>query len=121
MELRAAQIGKLRQRILTKKPLAVYVPADRLPEWQTGRIESTLAAKRSRYPEVTLESHRQYILLYGWVKGHNTVEAAQALGISGISGMSFLSKITLRAIDDLKQLGFRGLDMKPQHILMRTH
>ena len=115
MELRA-----LRPRIFLKKPLAIFVPAERLELWQTGRLESKIAAKLARHPEMELDILRQYILLYGWIEQMNAVEAADALRFTGGSRESFLAVSTRCAIHDLEQHGFRMLDIKPEHIIVRV-
>ena len=119
MALRASPPGPSRPRLLTKKPLAIFVPAQRLQLWQTGRSESTIAAKLARHPEVELDILRQYILLYGWIDGQDAMQTADALGLPGDSREAFLADTTRRAIGDLAQHGFRMLDIKPQHILLR--
>jgi len=119
MQLRAASIGTSRLRIYTKKPFAIYVPAEQLEPWQTGRLESKIAQKLARHPEVELNMLRQYVLLYGWIEGLNAVQAIQALGITGSLAEAFLTETTLHAIHDLKQLAFRMVDIKPQHVVLR--
>jgi hypothetical protein len=119
MALRASPPGPSRPRLLTKKPLAIFVPANRLRLWQTGRSESTIAAKLARHPEVELDILRQYVLLYGWVDGQDALRTVDALGLPGNSRHAFLADTTRRAIHDLAQHGFRMLDIKPQHILLR--
>jgi len=119
MELRAAGLGASRARILTKRPLAIYMPPEQLQHWQTGRLESKMAAKRARHPEAELDLLRQYILLYGWIEGLNAVQAIQALGVTGRLAETFLAETTLHAIHDLEQLGFRMLDIKPEHLVLR--
>jgi hypothetical protein len=119
MELRTAFRGTPQPRMLTKKPLAIYVPAEKLHDWQTGRMESKMAAKGARHPEAKLEMLRPYTLLYGWIDGLNAVQAARAAGIVGGSHDEFLAKTTLDAIHDLQQHGFRVVDMKPEHIVFR--
>jgi len=119
MQLRAAHSGESRPRIYTKKPLAIYVPATRLQEWQTGRFESKMTVKQVQHPEVPLDISREYILLYGWIKGLNAVQAANALGITGAPAEKFLVETTLRVIGDLNERGFRVLDMKPEHVVLR--
>lgn len=121
MELRKRCAGVTPARILTKKPLAIYVPSERLLDWQTGRLESKMAAKRARHPEAKLEMSRQYILLYRWIKGLNAVQVAHALNMTAMSASHFLKKTTLRVIQDLKQHGFRVVDIKPEHVLLRMH
>lgn len=119
MQLRAARAGSSRPRVLTKKPLAIYSPGERLQLWQTGRWESTIAAKLARHPEADLDILRQYILLYGWIDGQDAMQTVDALGLPGKSRAAFLADTTQRAIRDLEQHGFRMLDIKPQHILLR--
>ena len=106
-------------RILTKKPLAIYVPSAVAQEWQTGRSASKMAAKQAMHPDIPLLTRRDYILLYGWIKGLNAVEVARAFNMSGPAAEEFLKLATLRTIVDLKQRGFRVLDMKPEHVVMR--
>jgi len=120
MALRAVHCDRSLPRMFTKKPLAIYVPATRLQDWQTGRLESKMAAKRARHPEVTLEKSRLYILLYGWIDGLNAVQAAHALEMTGTSARKFLRDATLRVIHDLISHGFRVLDIKPEHIVVRV-
>jgi len=119
MELRAAGLGASRARILTKRPLAIYMSPEQLQLWQTGRLESKMAAKRARHPEAELDLLRQYILLYGWIEGLNAVQAIQALAVTGRVAETFLAETTLHAIHDLEQLGFRMLDIKPEHLVLR--
>jgi hypothetical protein len=117
--LRQAHRRSSRPRIFTKKPLAIYVPATKLQDWQTGRLESKMAAKRARHPEVKLEASRLYILLYGWIDGFNAVQAAKVLRMPGDEAKKFLRDTTLRVIRDLASQGFRVLDIKPEHIVLR--
>jgi hypothetical protein len=120
MELRQPHKGRSRPCIWTKKPLAIYVPSTRLADWQTGRVESKMAAKLARHPEIKLDIARQYLVVYGWIKGLNAVEAAQVIGMSGAAGAKFLAETTWRAVNDLKDRGFRMLDMKPEHVVLRV-
>jgi hypothetical protein len=120
MALRESHRGSSLPRMFTKKPLAIYVPPTKLQDWQTGRLESKMAAKRARHPEVKLEKSRLYILLYGWIDGLNAVQAAHALGMSGTATRKFLRDITLRVIHDLSSHGFRVLDIKPEHVVVRV-
>jgi len=113
------QLRAMRPRIFTKKPLAIFIPGERLQLWQTGRLESKIATKLARHPEVPLDILRQYILLYGWIKGVNAVQAVQAVGAGAYPSHNFLSEITLKAISDLARHRFWMLDMKPEHIVLR--
>ena len=113
------QLRATRPRIFTKKPLAIFIPGERLQFWQTGRLESKIAAKLARHPEVQLDKLRQYILLYGWIEGLNAVEALETLAASVPLSESFLPDITRRATRDLERNGFRMADIKPEHVVLR--
>jgi hypothetical protein len=119
MQLRAARPASGRARILTKRPLAIWVPAERVQLWQTGRVEGRIAAKLARHPEVELDIQRQYVLLYGWIDGLNAVQAVNALGMTGSSRDAFLDEATRRARHDLSEHGFRMIDIKPEHVVLR--
>jgi hypothetical protein len=45
MQLRRESSRAPRCHIFTKKPLAICLPPEKLQPWQTGRVESKLAAK----------------------------------------------------------------------------
>jgi hypothetical protein len=119
MELRAGQNGPPGIRIPTQKPLAIYVPSERLQLWQTGRSESKIAAKLARHPGVELDILRQYVLLYGWVKGLDLTEVAELWKLEGAERQSFLTQGMEHAIRDLAAKGYRVVDMKPQHVIVR--
>ena len=119
MEMRArARPGTIR----THKPLAIFVPAKRLELWQTGRSQSKIDYKKAQYRDVELDIYRQYILVYEWIKGVASTEtaAAQAAQAAGYAdAKSFALAMTDRSIEDMRQAGFRVLDVKPQHVIVR--
>lgn len=122
MALRAARLGPKRRRILTQRPLAIYSPPQRLQPWQTGRSESQMAVKQARMPEMLLDLLRAYVLVYGWIKGADTQEVADRLGLNGAARERFLQGAMSEAEGELKQAGFRVLDMKAAHVIVRfTH
>ena len=108
--------------IRTHKPLAIFVPAKRLELWQTGRSQSKIDYKKAKYRDVELDIYRQYILIYEWIKGVASTEAAaaqasQAAGYADAN--SFALAMMDRSIEDMQQAGFRVLDVKPQHVIVR--
>lgn len=117
MALRRARIGPRRGFIATKRPLAIYSPPERRPGWQTGRDESRMAAKQTRLPDFQLDGRRQYLLLYGWIKGIDVQDAADRLGYE--SGQRLIAETMAEVQAELGQAGFRVLDMKPAHIIVR--
>lgn len=114
-----------RRRILTKRPLAIYVPNEHVPLWRSGRTGAAFDPCRrvqeqdqAQYPpkrRVLLDIHRRYVLLYGWVKGFDAVQMHQR----GLLDEEDLERITLRSVDELDALGFRMLDVKPRHLILR--
>jgi hypothetical protein len=119
MELRKGDIGPAGIHIRAQKPLAIYVPSERLQLWQTGRSEDKIRAKVVRHPGVEIDILRQYVVLFGWVKGSDAVETAERFGLQGKERAEFLARVTWLAIHELQQKGYRVIDMKPAHIILR--
>ncbi|MEI6971570.1 MAG: hypothetical protein WCL44_08635 [bacterium] len=117
MEMRRAMP---RSPIRTHKPLAIYVPAERLQLWQTGRSVSTIASKNTRHRDVELDIFRQYILIYEWIKGRSAVEILEHLDVAEEHHDRIMAGLTKDAIGDLDAAGYRVLDMKPAHIIVRA-
>ncbi len=119
MQLRAARRGLARRRIPTKKPLAIFAPPDLLQLWQSGRLESKISQKLARYPQATLDIRRQYILLYGWITGLDAQQVADQRQLAGEIREQFLMETTGFVTAELAEVGFRVLDMKPAHVILR--
>jgi hypothetical protein len=140
MEMRArTRPGVIR----THKPLAIYVPAKRLELWQTGRSQSKMAQKKAKFRDVELDINRQYILIYEWIKGIASTDPAAAVaaartpppppdeppadGVAAVpapslapaAGVPFSKVMLIRSIRDMWQTGFRVLDVKPEHVIVR--
>ena len=114
MDLRKSRAGR---RILTHRPLAIHVPAERLALWQTGRAEYRIASKKARYRDVELDILRQYVLIYEWVKGISADEAL--LQLSSADRRRILAQLTERVRLDLERHGYMVIDHKPAHIIVR--
>lgn len=119
MELRAGNSGPPGIRIRTQKPLAIFVPSERLQLWQTGRSESRIAAKLARHPGVELDILRQYVVIYGWINGLDLTELAAKWQLDEASRAAFYSRTTSLVNHELQQKGYRMVDMKPAHIIVR--
>jgi len=119
MELRRGEAGPQAIRIRTQRPLAIYVPGNRLQLWQTGRSEDKIRAKVARHPGVELDILRQYVVLFGWIKGLDAVETAEQFGFEGPAQAEFLARATSLVTHELWQKGYRVVDMKPAHIILR--
>ncbi|MGA2176756.1 MAG: hypothetical protein ABSH38_17405 [Verrucomicrobiota bacterium] len=119
MELRQGELGPPGIRIRTQLPLAIYVPGKRLQLWQTGRSEYRIRAKVARHPGVEIDILRQYVVVYGWIKGLDAVETAECFELGGRKSAEFLAQVTSLVTHELRQKGYHVIDMKPAHIILR--
>ena len=119
MELRKGEAGPAGIHIRTQQPLAIYVPGQRLQLWQTGRSEDKIRAKVARHPDVEIDILRQYVVLYGWIKGRDAVETAEDFGLTDRKRVEFLARTTSLLNHELWQKGYHVVDMKPAHIILR--
>jgi hypothetical protein len=118
-ELRKGDAGPPGIRVHTQRPLAIYMPGQRMQLWQTGRSEDKIHAKVARHPGVEIDILRQYVVLYEWIKGRDAVETADYFHLEGRTRAEFLARTTSLVTHELWQKGYRVIDMKPQHIILR--
>ncbi|HUV06883.1 MAG TPA: hypothetical protein VMX75_04080, partial [Spirochaetia bacterium] len=102
--------------IITQRPLAIYVPSERLELWRIGRKEYKMQSKVENHTEVELDMFRSYAVLYEWVKG---IDAAQARE-EGFLQERDMTTLTLKAEKEMKNKGFIVRDRKPHHIIVRA-
>src|SRR5208337_418188 len=95
------------------------VPGKRLQLWQTGRSEYRIRAKVARHPGVEIDILRQYVVVYGWIKGLDAVETAECFELGGRKSTEFLAQVTSLVTHELRQKGYHVIDMKPAHIILR--
>ncbi len=124
-DMRRSRFGPPELRMLTKRPLAIYSSPRRYKLWQLGRTEGrfhdydlALQADQKDVDDeerVSLDIERQYIMLFGWVRGEN----AEDLEIAGELSREEVEELTSRVNDELDQKGFRILDNKPKHFILR--
>ena len=107
------------QVVRTHRPLGIYVPAQRMKLWQTGRSTTKIAQKKAKHRDVELDIYRQYILIYEWIDGVSAVEAYHRLVPNRDARCQELEKLTYQVINELAGKGYRVLDMKPEHIIVR--
>ncbi|HRT56680.1 MAG TPA: hypothetical protein P5038_08630, partial [Candidatus Paceibacterota bacterium] len=106
-------------RILTHRPMAIYVPPERLELWQTGRSTHRIERKQAKFRDVELDIFRQYVLIYHWVKGESA-DAALAVAVQGGEQRAEeLKRLTLKAKAQMERNGFMVVDHKPAHIILR--
>jgi len=114
-ELRSSTYGPGDVNVMLQKPLGIYVPPERLQLWQTGRSKHKIMSKIAKHPGVEIDILRQYILIYKWVRGLDAVEAFDAADLSAEQ----LEGFTYSVIAELRKKGFRVLDQKPAHFIVR--
>lgn len=119
MELRKGDNGPRGIRIRTQRPMAIYVPGQRMHDWQTGRSEDKIRAKVARHPGVEIDILRQYVVVFGWIKGRDAVETSEEFAIEGRARTEFLAHTTSLVVHELWQKGYRVIDMKPAHVILR--
>jgi hypothetical protein len=100
-------------------PLAIYVPSERLQLWQTGRSESKIAAKLAQHPGVEIDILRQYVLLYGWIKGMDLAEVAHQWQMEEGARERFFASATSLVMHEMELKGYHVVDMKPEHVIVR--
>jgi len=123
MELRRGGLAPDMPPIRTQLPLAIYVPPEEYALWQLGRSESGFHQHDRLLAEdqegavraVEMDIRRIYVLLYQWVKGHD----AEAQHEAGRLGEQEFRAFTPRVVAELARRGFRVLDNKPKHFILR--
>jgi hypothetical protein len=116
--------GQHSPRILAQRPLAIYVPPEEFQLWQLGRDRSRFRTHSRLLAEdqetalkaIEFDIKRIYVLLYGWIKGADAEEFFTRGGIEERE----LSSLTERVIEELRSRGFRVLDNKPKHFILRN-
>jgi hypothetical protein len=119
MELRQGETGPAGIHVRTQRPMAIYVPSELMRDWQTGRSEDKIRAKVARHPGVEIDILKQYVVVFGWVKGLDAVQTAERFGLEGRRRTEFLAHMTSLVTHELAQKGYRVVDMKPEHIILR--
>jgi hypothetical protein len=74
VEMREGRYGPQGKRIMTQRPLAIYVPPEKMQPWQSGRSKSKINRIRAQHPGIDLDILKQYKLVYEWIRGKNLIE-----------------------------------------------
>jgi hypothetical protein len=115
LELRAAR-GQAPTRLLTHRPLAIYVPSQRMDLDHLGRKQYKIEAKMDSHHEVELDMHRKYAVIYEWIKGIDAAEAYR----QGLLSMEEMTALLGRAKEELRGKGYLVRDNKAQHLIVRA-
>jgi hypothetical protein len=124
-EMRTSNFGPEDVRIRTKLPVAVFMPSESLEVWQLGRSQSRFhfhqqmiqrdAHASDRGGLVRLYADREYFTLFAWIDGID----AESANHQGDLSDEELRPLMLRVINEMSAKGFRMLDNKPRHVILR--
>lgn len=113
-------------RVLTKRALCVFSPAECYEDWELGRLSYRMQwhARRvrddqeqnGREQRIELDPRRDYIVLFAWVVGPNLEELVQR----GRLSHERMGAISRGVVADLRANGLDVLDHKPNHVIVRT-
>ena len=117
MEMREGAYGPRELRVKTQRPLAIYVPPDRMQPWQSGRSRSKINRIHAKHPGIDLDILKQYKLIYEWIKGKNLPEVFEHIDINDEEIVRHLKNINYIVLADLDSKGYLVADMKPEHII----
>ncbi len=123
-EMRESVMNHGPHRLRTKVPLAIYSPPEKYPLWQTGRHADIFRAHQramaadqfeNGLTPVTLDLGRDYLLLFEWIDGIDAEEASKG-GHLDEEALRYLTHTSNLA---MARLGYRVLDNKPRHVIVR--
>ncbi|MBN2440256.1 MAG: hypothetical protein JXJ04_02895 [Spirochaetales bacterium] len=114
MELRKTKYESA-GKIITQKPLGIYVPSEHIELWQMGRRKDKIQKKIDKHKDIELDMFRSYIVIYEWVKGIDVTQAHT----KGIISDKEMESLTLMAEKEIEEKGFIVRDRKPHHIIIR--
>ncbi len=117
MEMREGAYGPRELKVKTQRPLAIYVPPDRMQPWQSGRSRSKINRIHAKHPGIDLDILKQYKLIYEWIKGKNLPEVFEHIDINDEEIVRHLKNINYIVLADLDSKGYLVADMKPEHII----
>ena len=118
MEMRESTYGPREIKVRTQRPLAIYVPPEKMQPWQSGRSRSKINRIQAKHPGINLDILKQYKMVYEWIKGKNLFEIFEHIDINDDEITEHLKKINYRVISDLQKKGYLVADMKPEHVII---
>lgn len=123
-ELRRGQFGPKELRLLAQRPLAIFAPPEEFELWQLGRSHNRFSAHQHLLAKdqeetptaIELDIRREYVVLYSWIEGLDAEQTHSA----GLLSEQEMQGLTLRVWEELQAKGFRVLDNKPKHFILRS-
>ena len=117
-ELRDNLYGPKEFRVNTQRPMAIYVPPEKMQAWQSGRSRAKINRIRAKHPGIDLDILKQYKLIYGWIRGNNLMEIFETVDLNTAEIVHHLKTINVKALKDLNRKGYLMADIKPEHIII---
>ncbi|OGW32023.1 MAG: hypothetical protein A2X59_05555 [Nitrospirae bacterium GWC2_42_7] len=117
-EMREGAYGPKETKIRTQRPMAIYVPPEKMQPWQSGRSKSRINRIHAKHPGIDLDILKQYKLIYEWIQGKNLLEVFEHIDINNDELVKHLKVINYRVLSELKTKGYLVADMKPEHIII---
>ena len=118
MEMADKQVGQRLNWIRAQRPLAIYVPPQRMQFWQSGRSRSRINRIRARHPGIDIDILKQYKLVYEWIRGKNLIETFEHIKLELPDLVHHLQTMQKKAFEDLSTKGYHMADMKPEHVIL---
>ncbi len=118
MEMGDKQVGQRLEWIKVQRPLAIYVPPQKMQLWQSGRSRSRINLIRARHPGIDIDILKQYKLVYEWIRGKNLIEVFEHLKLDIPDIAQHLKAMQKKAFDDLSVKGYHMADIKPEHVIL---
>jgi hypothetical protein len=118
MEMREGLYGPTDIRINTHRPLAIYMPPEKMQLWQSGRSRAKINRIRARHPGIDLDILKQYKLVYEWIPGKNLIELFEGIDIEMPDIVHHVQTMYHKVMDDLSIKGYLVADMKPEHVII---
>jgi hypothetical protein len=118
MEMREGAYGPKEKKVKTQRPLAIYVPPERMQPWQSGRSRSKINRIHAKHPGIDLDILKQYKMIYEWIEGKNIAEVFEHIDINDDDIVKHLKVINYKVLSDLGGKGYLVADMKPEHIII---
>jgi hypothetical protein len=118
MEMGDKQIGQRIEWIKVQRPLAIYVPPQKMQLWQSGRSRSRINRIHARHPGIDIDILKQYKLVYEWIRGKNLIEMFELLKLELPDIVHHLKTMQKKAFEDLSKKGYHMADMKPEHVIL---
>jgi len=117
-ELREGHYGPKDVNVKTQRPMAIYVPPEKMQLWQSGRSRSKINRIRAKHPGIDLDILKQYKLIYRWIRGKSITEIFQEIDVNNAEFKHHVNAMNDKVFGDLKKKGFLVADMKPEHIII---